>query len=126
MSGNHHIKRWHGIPRDEIEWQPLVQSCLCDGCGLCVTSCPAEALAFDFQLQIPFVNPARCLVGCSICTTLCPHEALLLPDRSEIQDVISRHQLAQKARRELHLHRRRFAGVFPEVISPEDAGRSKN
>jgi len=34
MSGNHYARPWHGIPRDEIFWQPLVQSCLCDGCGV--------------------------------------------------------------------------------------------
>jgi len=79
MSGNHRVKFWHGIPRDEILWQPLVQSCLCDGCGLCVTTCPANALSFDFELKLPFVELMRCLVGCSTCATICPNQAILLP-----------------------------------------------
>lgn len=126
MSGNHHVKRWHGLPRDEIRWQPLVQSCLCDGCGLCVTSCPAGALAFDFRLMIPFVDPLRCLVGCSTCASLCPNEAIQLPDREAIQEIIETHHLEVVARRALRRRRKRFAGVLPEVIYPDEVGRNQN
>jgi CDP-4-dehydro-6-deoxyglucose reductase len=124
MSGNHHLKPWHGLSRDEILWQPLIQSCLCDGCGLCVTSCPAEALAFDFTLKIPFVDPLRCLVGCSTCATLCPNEAILLPGRHAILEVIEKHHLDVVARTELRRRRKRFAGVLPQVIYPGDFAES--
>lgn len=126
MSGNHHVKRWHGIPRDEIRWQPLVQSCLCDGCGLCVTSCPVGALAFDFRLKIPFVDPLRCLVGCSTCASLCPTQAIQMPDRIQLQAMIEQHHLDVFARRELRRRRKRFAGVLPETYFPDDVGKSQN
>lgn len=85
MNGNHHVKPWHGAPRDEICWYPLVESCKCDGCGLCVTSCPSGALAFDFELNLAFAAaPHRCLVGCTTCAMLCPNEAIHLPERSAV------------------------------------------
>lgn len=114
MNGNHHVRPWHGIHRDELIWHPLIQSCLCDGCGLCVTSCPEKALAFDFRLNLPFVDPLRCLVGCSICATLCPHEAILLPDRCAAQEIVEKYHLDSEARMELRRHRKRFAGLLPQ------------
>lgn len=126
MSGNHHLKHWHGLPRDDIKWQPLIQSCLCDGCGLCVTSCPVEALAFDFQLGIPFVDPLRCLVGCSTCATLCPNEAIQLPELEAVQEIIETHHLKVVARRDLRRQRKRFAGVLPAAIYPDDISRNQN
>jgi len=126
MSGNHHLGRWHGIPRDEIRWQPLVQSCLCDGCGLCVTSCPNKALYFDFSLKIPFVDPLRCLVGCSTCAALCPHEAILLPDRRVLREIIELHHVDSVTRKELHQRRKKYAGVLPQAIYPDDVVENQN
>lgn len=126
MSGNHHLGRWYGIPRDEIRWQPLVQSCLCDGCGLCVTSCPNKALYFDFSLNIPFVDPLLCLVGCSTCATLCPQEAILLPDKRDIQEIIELQQVDVVARKELRRRRKQYARVFPQAIYPDDVVENQN
>lgn len=126
MGGNHHLKRWHGLSRDEVVWYPIVESCLCDGCGLCVTSCPTGALAFDFNLKIPFVEPLRCLIGCSTCATLCPTEAIHVPDRKQLQAVIEQHHLDVVARSELRRRRKRFAGVLPEPHYPEDVSRNQN
>jgi len=120
MRGNHRIKYWHGIPRDEILWQPLVQSCLCDGCGLCVTTCPSNALSFDFELKLPFVEPMRCLVGCSTCAVVCPNQAILLPKPEALQDIIERHHLDVSARQELKSHRRRYNGVLPQPYGAND------
>jgi ferredoxin len=126
MSGNHRIKYWLGIPRDEILWQPLVQSCLCDGCGLCVTTCPMNALSFDFELKLPFVEPMRCLVGCSVCAAVCPNEAILLPDRKALQDVIERHHLEVSARQELNRHRRHLSGVLPQAFGANELDNLRN
>ncbi|NMC14283.1 MAG: 4Fe-4S binding protein [Chloroflexi bacterium] len=120
MSGNHCVKFWHGIPRDEILWQPLVQSCLCDGCGLCVTSCPANALSFDFELKLPFVEPMRCLVGCSICASICPNQAILIPDFQTLKDIIECHHLEVTARKELKSHRRRYNSMLPQAYGTND------
>ena len=120
MSENHRIKFWHSIPRDEILWQPLVQSCLCDGCGLCVTTCPTNALSFDFELKLPFVEPMRCLVGCSICATVCPNQAILLPNPETLQELVESHHLDVSARQELKRHRRRLTGVLPQAYDTND------
>lgn len=46
---------------------------VCDGCGLCLRSCPSEALAFnDAALKL---LPERC-VGCGVCISRCPHGIL--------------------------------------------------
>lgn len=120
MSGNHRIKFWHGIQRDEIIWQPLVQSCLCDGCGLCVTTCPSNAMSFDFELNLPFVEPMRCTAGCSICATVCPTNAILLPAQGTLQAVIERYHLDVSTRLELKRNRRRYHGVLPQVYDNND------
>lgn len=126
MSSNHHIKCWHGIPRDEILWQPLVQSCLCDGCGLCVTTCPTQALSFDYALNLPFVEPLRCLVGCSTCATICPTHAILLPDPGSLHKIIEQSRLEEVARQELRLRRRRYNGKLPETFASNDLADRKN
>lgn len=126
MSGNHRIKFWHGIPRDEILWHPLVQSCLCDGCGLCVTTCPSNALSFDFKLKIPSVEPMRCLVGCSICAAICPNQAILLPDRETLKALIEAHHLDILARQKLKRQRRRLSGVMPQAFGNNELDDLRN
>lgn len=127
MGENHRYPRWHGVSRDEILWWPLVQSCKCDGCGLCVISCPAEALAFDYTLRIPFISAVhRCDVGCSVCATLCPNEAILLPDRETLQAIIEQHHLDIVASQELRRRGKRFARVLPQAIYPGDVAESHN
>jgi heterodisulfide reductase subunit A-like polyferredoxin len=51
----------------------------CIGCGLCVESCPFEALSVD---AVARVDGVRC-VGCGVCTLVCPEGALSLVRRPE-------------------------------------------
>lgn len=54
---------------------------VCDGCGLCVRSCPTEALAFrDSTLEL---LPERC-VGCGVCIVRCPQGVLANADRVDL------------------------------------------
>lgn len=126
MRDNHRIKFWLGIPRDEILWQPLVQSCLCDGCGLCVTTCPTNALSYDFNLKLPFVEPMRCLVGCSICFAVCPNQAIILPDPETLQDIIESHHLEILARKELKRRQHDFGGVLSQAFGTNDPADLQN
>lgn len=46
---------------------------VCDACGLCVRSCPGDALRLSAgALQL---TPARC-TGCGVCVSRCPRQAL--------------------------------------------------
>lgn len=126
MRDNHRSQSWHGVPRDEILWQPLVQSCLCDGCGLCVTTCPSQALFFDFELGLPFVESMRCLVGCSICATICPNQAILLPDPKTLWEIIERYHLTLSARQELKSRRKTFSGAMPQAFDTNDIADRQN
>jgi electron transport complex protein RnfB len=51
----------------------------CVACGLCVESCPFDALSVDDTAQ---VEEVRC-VGCGVCTLACPEGALSLVRRPE-------------------------------------------
>jgi ferredoxin len=46
----------------------------CTGCGICIDSCPEEALSVNGSAAI---DPGRC-TGCGACTVACPNEALSL------------------------------------------------
>ncbi len=55
----------------------------CDGCALCVDSCPVEALQIINSRQRPgkkivWVEPAKCH-GCGVCQATCPKDAIALP-----------------------------------------------
>lgn len=55
----------------------------CDGCALCVDTCPVEALKIIDSRQRPgkkivWVEPAKCH-GCGVCQATCPKEAITLP-----------------------------------------------
>ncbi|MGC1817888.1 MAG: hypothetical protein WA900_09560 [Casimicrobiaceae bacterium] len=40
---------WHGVPREEIHWNPNVVADACIGCGTCVTGCSRMVYRFDFD-----------------------------------------------------------------------------
>jgi MinD superfamily P-loop ATPase len=50
----------------------------CSGCGLCVSSCRAEAFAARNRSVV--VEPLRC-EGCGLCVRLCPEDAIAFPER---------------------------------------------
>lgn len=120
MKGNHRIKIWHGIPRDDINWYPIVKSCLCDGCGLCVTTCPNQALSFDFEMDLPFVDMLRCMVGCSICASVCSLQAIVFPDPETLHKMIECHQLDLIARQQLLENKLEYNGVMPQTFGESD------
>jgi len=51
----------------------------CVACGLCVESCPFDALSVDDAAR---VDQVRC-VGCGVCTLVCPEGVLSLVRRPE-------------------------------------------
>ncbi len=56
---------------------PLIDTVRCDGCGHCVTHCPAGALALvDGKAVLAY--PARCNYDAT-CEDVCPTDAIALP-----------------------------------------------
>lgn len=81
-------KPWHGVPRDEIEWNPTVNVNACIGCGTCVTGCSRLVYGFDYdELKAVVVNPMNCMVGCTTCANTCPVNAISFPPLQSVLDL---------------------------------------
>ncbi len=68
----------------------------CDGCAMCIDTCPTNALEIVANKNRPgkkivFVHPKLCK-GCGVCQATCPKEALFLPGLSpeNIRNYISK------------------------------------
>ncbi len=73
-------KPWHGVPRDQISWNPAVDREACIGCGTCVTGCSRLVYRFDFEAKkAVVVDPLNCMVGCTTCANTCPTHAISFP-----------------------------------------------
>ena len=73
-------KPWHGVPREEIHWNPTVLEQACIGCGTCVTGCSRMVYRFDYEKKkAVVVDPLNCMVGCTTCANTCPTHAIEFP-----------------------------------------------
>jgi CDP-4-dehydro-6-deoxyglucose reductase len=73
-------KPWHGVPRQQIHWNPTILEDACIGCGTCVTGCSRLVYRFDFERKKPVViDPLNCMVGCTTCANTCPAHAIAFP-----------------------------------------------
>lgn len=53
--------------------EPTIDPALCSGCGLCIESCPDQAMAEG--ADCPSIDPKLCL-RCGHCAKVCPEEAI--------------------------------------------------
>lgn len=51
---------------------PKINTSLCSGCGLCLSSCPSEAISFEDH---PVMDVERCIFCCA-CIKICPEDAV--------------------------------------------------
>ena len=73
-------KPWHGVPREQIHWNPSIREEACIGCGTCVTGCSRLVYRFDYERKKPVVfDPLNCMVGCTTCANTCPAHAIEFP-----------------------------------------------
>ena len=56
---------------------PRIASQLCDGCGVCISVCPVNALGWR-DGKAALIAPEKCLY-CATCESLCPRGAIELP-----------------------------------------------
>ncbi|BCB27334.1 hypothetical protein SKTS_22200 [Sulfurimicrobium lacus] len=79
------MKPWHGVPREEINWNPTVIEDACIGCGTCVTGCSRLVYRFDYERKKSVVvDPLNCMVGCTTCANTCPTHAIRFPPLSTV------------------------------------------
>jgi NAD-dependent dihydropyrimidine dehydrogenase PreA subunit len=90
---------WHGIPRKDIPWFPVVDADTCIGCTLCYTTCGRGVYEMQDNKAVP-VNAMSCMVGCSTCGTVCPVEAISFPDRDMIWKLEREHKIFKVVRQE--------------------------
>jgi CDP-4-dehydro-6-deoxyglucose reductase len=100
-------KPWHGVPREQIYWNPSVIEEACIGCGTCVTGCSRMVYRFDFERKKGVVaDPLNCMVGCTTCANTCPTHAIEFPSiqtvfaleaRAEVRHVIEDDLIARRA-----------------------------
>lgn len=77
---------WYGIPREQIQWYPIIDPGRCDGCGKCVEFCRNDVLRLSGEPPRAGVdNPFSCLVGCHSCASKCPTEAIQFPPRETLR-----------------------------------------
>ncbi|MBI5882128.1 MAG: 4Fe-4S binding protein [Elusimicrobia bacterium] len=83
------IKKWKGIPRLEVRWNPSIDDSKCSGCGKCVAFCSHKVYRFDEREKRSRVAlPFECTVGCSSCMGVCEKGAISFPHISTLTDLL--------------------------------------
>ncbi len=78
--------KYHGIPREEIEWHPTIDYSKCSSCETCVKFCKRGVYTFDDK---PIVtNPNRCVVTCTGCKSQCKEGAISFPSLIDLREAL--------------------------------------
>jgi NAD-dependent dihydropyrimidine dehydrogenase PreA subunit len=100
---------WHGIPRDQIDWHPVINPDVCNGCGLCTTSCGRAVFRYDYDARKSVVvEPVQCMVGCTTCANTCTEQAISFQPISDLRLIIKRNKVLQRVKKVELLDRERF------------------
>ncbi len=92
-------ERWHGIPREEVPWYPIVDLQACIGCELCYVTCGRGV--YDIRDRKAIVTqPYACMVGCTTCAMVCPTDAIRFADRDLVRRVEREHKILQVVKKE--------------------------
>jgi NAD-dependent dihydropyrimidine dehydrogenase PreA subunit len=93
---------WKNIPREEIDWHPVINTEKCTGCGMCVTSCGRNVFGYDAENKVAVVaRPLQCLVGCTSCESWCVFNAISFPDKQYVKDIIKKNRVLLVAKKQL-------------------------
>ena len=96
------IKPSHGIPREKIDWHPIVDESKCIGCGMCVTGCGRKVYGFNYEKKKPVVlRPNNCMVACVTCANTCLKDAISFPPVADVRELMNKERLIAKAMEEL-------------------------
>ena len=98
--------KFHGVDREQIQWNPVIDEDKCIGCGMCATSCGRGVYKFDYEnKKSKVVNPTNCMVACQTCANLCPVKAISFAEddktREKAQKIVGEFQILPKVKKEL-------------------------
>jgi len=94
--------KWKEIPREEINWYPIIDNSKCIGCGMCVTSCGRNVFDYDWEKKkAVVVHPLQCMVGCTSCKVWCIFDAISFRDSQYVKDLIKKRKILALAKKEL-------------------------
>ena len=99
--------KFHGVDRNLIQWNPVIDESKCIGCGMCATSCGRGVYKYDEKTRkAKVINPNNCMVACQTCANLCPVGAIsFAPEgktREKAQKIVKDFQLLQSVQKELN------------------------
>jgi len=62
---------------------------LCNGCGICVTSCPADVFRMDRESKLAIITyPEDCTL-CGWCLEVCPQDAVTVSPEQRSPLIVS-------------------------------------
>lgn len=114
-----YLKPWHGVPREQIKWNPTVIDDACIGCGTCVTGCSRLVYRYDFERRKAVVaDPLNCMVGCTTCANTCPTHAIHFPPLATVFTLEGRPEVRHAIEDDLIARRDQLA--WHEVVPHEE------
>jgi len=74
-----------GVPREKINWAPVIDYDKCNYCMECVKFCPHQVYEVreNDEKRLIIKNPNNCVVFCRACGKTCGPDALSFPNKSE-------------------------------------------
>jgi len=78
---------WFGIPREEIDWFPIIDYKKCVQCGSCIRKCKRGVYEENADGSPKVVKPKNCVVGCTGCQAVCPAGAISHPPGKYLEEL---------------------------------------
>ena len=66
-----------------------IDSELCNGCGICVKSCPMDVFRLDEEKKVAIIKYAEDCMLCGWCLVDCPEEAVTVTPEKNSQLIVS-------------------------------------
>ena len=90
---------WHGIPREDIQWNPTVDEDGCIGCQLCYVTCGRGVYEMVDGVAV-VEDPLSCAVGCSTCANVCPTGVITFPVMDSVWRLERERQIFRTVKKE--------------------------
>ena len=87
------MKRKLLVPREDVEWFPVIDSSLCNGCGDCQELCKPGVFSLGEpegvkRPKMIVSKPYNCVVLCSRCHPQCTSGAISLPLQKDFEHFV--------------------------------------